>query len=85
MGFVGSILLMVTFVALAGTADRDVVIMLGCMVYPLMLSALVGLPLGITAFKKGTHNPGWMWLGPVLNGITGAFWVVCMILGNMRR
>jgi hypothetical protein len=73
-GAVGTILMFVVATSMAGNLRRDTVEMMGCLVILIGIASLIGLVLGITAFRRGTYNPGYLWVGPILNGLMVAYW-----------
>jgi hypothetical protein len=79
--FLGSIIL----ARMSGPADQATVQMLGCFLMLMGVAALVGLILGLTSFSRKAHNPGYIWVGIVLNTIVVALFVLLMIAGLMRE
>jgi hypothetical protein len=59
----------------------------GCFVCLSFPACVVGFVLGVTTFNKKAENPGILWVGPVLNGLVIAFFIVriaTMILSGGR-
>jgi hypothetical protein len=45
--------------------------------------SVFGLLLGLHAFERKSANPGYLWIGPVLNGLIGVFWVLLLTVGML--
>ncbi|MEI8195229.1 MAG: hypothetical protein WCI73_04910 [Phycisphaerae bacterium] len=80
-----SIGLFVTSIALAGKMDAGFTQFLGCFVILCILAAAAGFVMGITAFNRRSHNPGYLWIGPILNGLVGGMWLMLIIVGLSRN
>jgi hypothetical protein len=84
--FLGSVGMIALSVALAhGRKDAQLVQFIGCIVILVLLMAMVGFALGLTSFRRRANNPGYLWIGPITNGLVGAVWLLLIILGNLHR
>lgn len=85
VNFLGSLgLIAITLLAESNDQESPVLQLLGCFVILCLISAAIGLVLGITSFNRRSHNPGFLWIGPIFNGLIGLVWLGLMVLGMMR-
>jgi hypothetical protein len=44
-------------------------------------AAVTGFLLGIYAIERKAPNPFYLWIGPALNGLISAFWILLLVVG----
>lgn len=84
---VGIIVLRAIAASMAGNGglDQGTRAAFSCFGLLIIVLAIIGLALGLSAFNRRSHNPGYLWAGPILNGIMVAFFLFNIIAAAVMQ